>query len=224
MSAPYSVMMIGLLSPAQAGQLGLPGGLGGVEVPGLHVPAVVAVQHQHVGELRDPALPVRGEHHVDESDRAGRVGLPGHVEEGPEVALGRLGLRLGLVGDAPQHDAGVVLVAGDQVPDGLGVHLLRLVVGGLRGERGVALAAEDPATESHVQPHRGGLVDQHDALPVGVVQHVLGVRVVRGPEGVGADPAQQLEVVQQVGVVVALADHRDVLVLAEPGEVERFVR
>ena len=92
-----------------------------------------------------------------------------------------------------------------------------------RRERRVALAAEDPAAQPHVQPDRGGLVDQHNALPVGVVQDVLGIRVVRGAERVGANPAEQLKVVQQKGVVVAFADHRDVLVLAEPREIEGLV-
>jgi len=90
------------------------------------------------------------------------------------------------------------------------------------GEGRVALAAEDAAAETHVQPDRGRFVDQHHALAVGVVQHVLGVRVVRCTERVGTDPAQQLEVVHQEGVIVAFADHRQVLVLAEPGEVERL--
>src|SRR3546814_1405197 len=36
---------------------------------GVHVPAVVPVEHQYVAELRDTALAVGGEHDVDEADR-----------------------------------------------------------------------------------------------------------------------------------------------------------
>ena len=75
------------------------------------------------------------------------------------------------------------------------MNLLGDVVGGLGGEGLVALAAEDAATQTHVQSNRGGLVDQHDALPVGVIENVLGIRVVRGAERVRSDPFQQLEVV-----------------------------
>src|SRR4029450_7859240 len=41
-------------------------------------------------------------------------------------------------------------------------------------------------------------------------------------EGVGPDPGEQLEVMGHEGVVVALADHGQVFVLAEAGEVERL--
>ena len=163
-----------------------------------------------------------GEHHVDEADGACRVGLTSHVEQRSEVVLGAVGVRLGLVGDRPQHDAGVVLVAGDELADGLGVHLAGVVVDGLGRERLVALAAEDAAAEAHVQPHGRGLVDDDDAVPVGVVEDVLAVGVVRGAERVRPDPVQQLEVVDEVGVVVALAEDRVVLVLAETFEVERL--
>ena len=58
--------------------------------------------------------------------------------------------------------------------------------------------------------------------PVGEVEDLLGVRVVRGPEGVGARPRHQLEVVDHLHVVVALAPDGRVLVLAEAAEVERL--
>ena len=86
----------------------------------------------------------------------------------------------------------------------------------------IALSAEDAAAQAHVQPDGRGLVDDHESVPVGVVQHGLGVRVVRGAQRVGADPLQQPEVVQHVRVVVTLPQHADVLVLAEAGEVERL--
>ena len=50
-SAPYSVMTIGLPSDAQPFELLGPGELGAGEVAGVDVPAVVAVEHQDVGEL-----------------------------------------------------------------------------------------------------------------------------------------------------------------------------
>ena len=71
-------------------------------------------------------------------------------------------------------------------------------------------------------PDGGRLVDDDDAVPVGVVEHLLVVGVVRRAERVRAEPLQQREVVDHERVVVALAVDRDVLVLAEAGEVERL--
>ena len=93
-----------------------------------------------------------------------------------------------------------------------------LIVSGREGR--VALPAEDAAAEAHVEADGRGLVDDDDAVPVGVVEDVLGVRVVRRAEGVGADPVEQLEVLHDVGVAVRLADRRVVLVHAETLEVE----
>lgn len=59
-------------------------------------------------------------------------------------------------------------------------------------------------------------------MAVGVVEDVLAVGVVRRPEGVGPDPVEQGEVVDEVGVVVGLADDAVVLVHAETLEVERL--
>ena len=84
MSAPYSVMMIGLPSPAQPVSSSSQASSAAVEVAGVDVPAVVAVEHQHVAELGDPALAVRGEHDVDEADRAGRVGSRATSNSGPK--------------------------------------------------------------------------------------------------------------------------------------------
>ena len=85
----------------------------------------------------------------------------------------------------------------------------------------VALRAEDAAAQTHVEPDGRGLVDHHDAVPVGEVEDVLGVGVVRGPERVGPDPLQQREIPDEERGVVALAERRVVLVHAEPGEPER---
>ena len=116
----------------------------------------------------------------------------------------------------------MILVPGDQLADGLRVHLPGCVVGGLWRERLIALSAEDPAAQSHVQTDGSRLVDDHDAVPVGIIQNVFAVWIVRRPERVGANPVQQLEIMYQVGIVVALADHRQILVLAEAGEIERL--
>ena len=116
----------------------------------------------------------------------------------------------------------MVLVARDQLLDRLPVDLPRGVVDRLLGERHVPLRAEDAAGQAHVQPHGRGLVDHHDAVAVGVVEHLLGVGVVRRAERVRAQPLQQREVVDHERVVVRLAAHRGVLVLAEPLEVERL--
>ena len=99
--------------------------------------------------------------------------------------------------------------------DRLGVVVDRVVA-----EGDPVAAEEDPAADAEVEADGGGLVDDHDAEPVGVVEDLLGVGVVRGAEGVGAQPAEQREVVDHRGGVVALASDRVVLVHAEALEVE----
>src|SRR5699024_6313101 len=76
------------------------------------------------------------------------VGLP---VQGRPVIQGRLGivLQIGLVAQAPQDNAGVVLVPGDQV----GQHLAVMPGQGI-GLVGVALRPADA--------HCGGLVDDQD--------------------------------------------------------------
>ena len=115
----------------------------------------------------------------------------------------------------------MVLVPRHQLADRLGVGLAAAFVDRLRRERLVRRAEHDRG-QLHVLPDRGGLVDDHDAVPVGVVQHLLGMRVVGRPERVGADPVHQRDVVHEPRVVVPLALDRQVLVLAEPGEPERL--
>ena len=69
-------------------------------------------------------------------------------------------------------------------------------------------------------PDGSRLVDDDDAVPVGVPEHLLGVGVVGGAERVRAEPLQEREVVDHQHVVVRLPAHRGVLVLAEAAEVE----
>ena len=80
--------------------------------------------------------------------------------------------------------------------------------------------AAEHASELGVEPDRGSFVDDDDAVPVGVVEHLLRVRVVRGAERVRSEPLHQREVVHHERVVVPLAAHGAVLVLAEASEVE----
>ena len=85
------------------------------------------------------------------------------------------------------------------------------------------LGAEDAGGEAAVDPDCGRLVDDDDPVPVRVLEHLLGVRVVGRAEGVRAEPLQQREVVDHEGVVVRLPADRGVLVLAEAAEVERLL-
>ena len=61
--------------------------------------------------------------------------------------------------------------------------------------------------------HAGALVDDHDPVAVAELQHLLRVGVVAGAEGVGAQPAKQVEVLHQQRPVKALpsdlGDSRD---------------
>ena len=203
-----------------AAQLLLQRDLGGGEVAGVDVPAVVAVEHEHVAELRDPALAVRGEHDVDEADRPGRVELAGQRRTAagsrprrPSVSdSGSLAMR-------PQHDAGVVLVAGDQLADGLRVHLPGRVVDRLRARRSCSPGRRrSPPPRPMFSPTAAVSSMTHDAVPVGVVEDLLGVGVVRGAERVRADPvaaarsrapgSASLWPLPSTGVVLVLAEAR----------------
>jgi hypothetical protein len=116
----------------------------------------------------------------------------------------------------------VVLVARDELADRLPVRGLGVGVDRLLGERLVRLGAEDAGGQPAVDTHGGGLVDDDDAVPVGIVEDLLGVRVVRRAERVGAEPVHEREVVDHEDVVVAFAAHGAVLVLAEALEIERL--
>src|SRR5690606_20548993 len=118
---------------------------------------------------------------------------PGQVEQRLEVVAGRRRVRFRLVGDAPQHHAGVVLVARHKFAYRLGVYLAAAFVDRLVGEGDTLLSTEDAPGETEVLPDGRRLADDHDALPVGIVEDFVGVGVVRGAERVGADPAQQRE-------------------------------
>lgn len=52
--------------------------------------------------------------------------------------------------------------------------------------------------------HARTLIDDHDPVAVAELHHLLGVGVVAGAEGVGPEPAQQAEILQQQGPVKAL--------------------
>ena len=144
-SAPYSVTMIGLpCFAAQRVELGLQPALGGGQVARVLVPAVVAVEHHDVEEVGHDVALGRRQHHVGEADGPGRVEPPRLGGQRLEVGARLRRVGLGLVGDAPQHDAGVVLVARDELADRLAVHGLRGVVDGLGGEGRRVRGAEDP--------------------------------------------------------------------------------
>ena len=90
----------------------------------------------------------------------------------------------------------------------------------VRGERGEGRGAEDPGGQAAVDPHARRLVDHDDSVPVGVLEHLLGIGVVRGAEGVRPEPLHEREVVNHKHIVVALAPHGGVFVPAEAAEVE----
>ncbi len=100
----------------------------------------------------------------------------------------------------------------------------------LLGERGKSLGRElllrqvvragEPRTERQVEADGRGLGDDHDAVPVREIQHLLRIRIVRGAEGVRAHPLHEGEVVHHQRIVMTLATDGGVLVLAEACEVE----
>ena len=87
-------------------------------------------------------------------------------------------------------------------------------------ERRLGATEEESAAHAEVQADGRRLVDDDDAQTVGQVEHLLCVGVVRRPERVGAEPAEEREVVHHRCVVVAPTVHIEVLVLAESPEVE----
>ena len=159
-------------------QLGFEAAFGRVEVAGLDVPSVVAVDHDDVRQFGDRAGVGEREHHVDEADRAAGVGASRGGKQGLEVTAGGLGVRFGLVGEAPEDDAWVVLVPRDQLLDGLPVRLPVRGPDRLLGERRLRSAEEQPTPDPEVEPDGRRLVDDDDAQSVGVVEHLLRVGVV----------------------------------------------
>ena len=137
-----------------------------------------------------------------------------------EVGPAGIGVGLGLVGQAPEDDARMVLVPRNQLLDGLSMDVLGGGADRLLGIGRPRAAEEHAAPDAEVEPDRSRLVDDDDALAVGVLEHLLGVGVVGGAERVGADPGEQGEVVHHGGVVVTAAVDVEVLVLAEAPEVE----
>ena len=153
----------------------------------------------------------------------GRVGSSSRVSaERLEVVARRGRCRRGLVGDAPHHDAGVVLVAGHQFAEVLRVGRLRVRVGVCSEKVGSAAAPKIPPTTPMLSPTAAVSSITTMPVPVGELEHLFGVGIVGGAERVRADPLHELEVVDHERVIVALAAHRGVFVLAEPCEVERL--
>ena len=118
----------------------------------------------------------------------------------------------------------MVLVPGDQVFDGASMHLLRDGADRLVGIGRPRAAEEHAASDAQVEPDRRRLVDDDDALAVGLFEHLLGVGIVGGAERVGPDPCEEREVVHHGGVVVTAAMDVEIFVLAEAPEVEGLVR
>ena len=133
---------------------------------------------------------VSGRANIMLTNPTGRLGSAflAAVEQGLEVGPGGVGVGLGLVGQAPEDDAGMVLVPRDELFDGPAVHALGGGADRLLGIRRPRAAEEQAAPDAEVEPDRRRLVDDDDAQPVGVLEHLLRVGVVRGPERVGADP------------------------------------
>ena len=102
----------------------------------------------------------------------------------------------------------MVLVARDQFAD-----LLQALREALRGQLLRVL---------EVQADGGDLVDHQDAEPVGQLHRLFRVGVVRRAVGVGADPLEQLVVPDPHRQVQPASAERKVLVLAEPGELDRL--
>ncbi len=101
-----------------------------------------------VGQVADPAGLRLGEHHVHEADGPAGIGRPGRGEEGCEVVQGLVGVGLGLVGQAPQDDARVVLVPVDQLLNGLLVDGLGGGADGLLREGRLGATEEESTTDS----------------------------------------------------------------------------
>ena len=70
-------------------------------------------------------------------------------------------------------------------------------------ELGVSPSAGSGHSRQH-DAHTRALVDDHDPVAVTELQHLLRVGVVAGAEGVGAQPAKQVEVLHQQRPVKAL--------------------
>ena len=97
--------------------------------------------------------------------------------------------RARLIGNRPHHHAGVVLVAGDELANRLGVRGLRGVVDRRLRECRLHDAAEDATAHRQVEADGRRLVDDDDAVTVSEVHHLFGIWIVRGAERVGADVA-----------------------------------
>ena len=191
----------------------------------MRVPAVVAVEHQRrrTGR-RSTSLLGRREHQVGEADRAGS-GRAARVSRDQRLEVRARASGVSDSGSlAMLHSTTQGWFLSRATSSRIAWRWTACVASliGLGGEGRRRPGRRRSAADADVEPDGGGLVDDDDAVPVGVVEDLLGVGVVRGAERVRADPLHQREVVDHERVVVALAAHRAVLVLAEAGEVERL--
>ena len=118
----------------------------------------------------------------------------------------RMRIRVRLVAQAPQDDAGVILVAGNHVRQHLCV-----IIGG-RPAIGVFASFADA--------DGGRFGDHDDALAVAQGQHFLRIGIMAGAEGVGVQPVEEVDVRYVQALVKPAPVEEGILVLARPMEVE----
>ena len=100
------------------------------------------------------------------------------------------------------------------------VHLLGGAADGLLSKGHPRSTEEHSTSQPEIEANRRGFVNDNDAQSIGMIEHLLGVGIVRGAERIGTRPLHQLEVVHHGHVVVAPAADLQILVLAEAPEVE----
>ena len=174
------------------------------------VPPVVPVDHHDVGELGEEAPVGRRQHHVDETrrDGSGRAGGALRTAARSRPATPRCATRArSRRSTARRSDGSCPERPAPRSPAGGPAWVSSFIVSAAEGDP--ITAEEQAAADGEVEADGGGLVDDDDAVPVGVVEHLLGIRVVRRAERVGADPVQEREVVHHRDRVVALAPHAD---------------
>jgi len=190
-----------------------------VPFPAIGVPPVITVERQHVDQLGDPVrIGIGSAVSYDRDGTLLRIEFAGQLDQRLEIFERAFFFRGRFVGDRPHHDAGVVFIAGDQFFDHLLVRVERIRF----FPRIAARHAEHRGCEIQVKADRGRLVDHHDAFPVCQPHHFFGVRIMGGPERIGADPLQQVEIEHVRRFVEAAPMDVRVFVFAESFEVKRF--
>lgn len=160
-SAPYSERMGGLVDRRPVIHLHAHGESGGFQIAGKVVPAVIAVDahniHRRNGDVTRVVVLAADERHW----AVLRVKLMRQEVQRMPIVVGglRIRIRVRLVAQAPQDDAGVILVAGNHVRQHLGV-----IIGGRPAIRVFAPFADAD----------GGRFGNHDdTLAVAQGQHFL---------------------------------------------------